>query len=316
MAKPAQRFLDPQVLGRIADLQLVAKTVVAGFLIGLHRSPYHGVSIDFAEYRPYNYGDDPRAVDWNVYARTDRHYIKKYHGETNAEIHIVLDSSASMGYKSAGHKQGGPVSSGKPGYKSGDLTKFDYACYLAASLAFFAAHQRDAVGLLLFDTEIRQSIPARARPGQLSWILHELDRARPAKGTDFSGPLEEVARFIRKRGMVVIISDFLESPEQVLRAVRELQFEGNDIILFHILDPGELEFELDTAVLLEDLETSEKLEVIPEYVTEQYRKLLQEHIRELGHACRTSRIDYAMLNTGLPLDHALFAYLSMRQRRI
>ena len=316
MATPAQRFLDPQVLGRIADLQLVAKTVVAGFLIGLHRSPYHGVSIDFAEYRPYNYGDDPRAVDWNVYARTDRHYIKKYHGETNTEIHIVLDSSASMGYKSAGQKPRGPVPGGKPGYKPGNLTKFDYACYLAASLAFFAAHQRDAVGLLLFDTEIRQSIPARARPGQLSWILHELDRARPAKGTDFSGPLEEVARFIRKRGIVVIVSDFLESPEQVLRAVRELQFEGNDIILFHVLDPGELEFELDTAVLLEDLETSEKLEVIPEYVTEQYRKLLQEHIRELSHACRNSRIDYAMLNTGLPLDHALFAYLSMRQRRI
>lgn len=308
MAAPAQRFLDPKVLARISDLQLIAKTVVAGFLTGLHRSPYHGVSIDFAEYRPYTHGDDPRAVDWNVYARTDRYYIKKYHGETNTEIHIVLDSSASMGYKSGGYKSGDS--------KSGNLTKFEYGCYLAASLAFFASHQRDAVGLLLFDTQIRQSIPARARPGQLAWILHELDRARPAKGTEFSGPLQEIARFIRKRGVVVLISDFMESPEQVLRAVRELQFEGNDIILFHVLDPGELEFELDTAVLLEDMETSEKLEVIPEYVAEQYRKLLQEHIRELRHACRSARIDYELMNTGRPLDHALFSYLSMRQRRM
>ena len=306
MAAPPQRFLDPKVLARISDLQLVAKTVVTGFLTGLHRSPYHGVSIDFAEYRPYTPGDDPRAVDWNVYARTDRYYIKKYHGETNTEIHIVLDSSASMGYKSGGDKSGD---------KSGHLTKFEYGCYLAASLAFFAAHQRDAVGLLLFDTEIKQRIPARARPGQLSWILHELDRARPAKGTEFSAPLKEVARFIRKRGVVVLISDFMESPEQVLRAVRELQFEGNDIILFHVLDPGELEFELDTAVLLEDMETGEMLEVSAEFARSVYPAKMRAHMDELKAEFQGAGADYIPLNTSQPLDEALREYLTFRQRR-
>src|SRR3989338_4524016 len=171
----AQRFLDPKVLVRLTNLQLLAKTVVEGFLIGLHRSPYYGVSIDFAEYRPYSPGDDPRSIDWNVYARTDRYYLKKYHGETNAEVTILLDASASMGYKSGNREQG-------IGNRNATaLSKFEYGCFLAAALAYFAIHQRDAVGLLLFDTEISDSIRARARRGQLSRILHALDRARPGK---------------------------------------------------------------------------------------------------------------------------------------
>src|SRR4051812_37549771 len=175
-----QRFLDPRVLARLSNLQLVAKTVVEGFLIGLHRSPYFGVSIDFAEYRAYSPGDDPRSIDWNVFARSDRYYLRKYHGETNAEVNIILDASASMGYKSPARGQGRGQE---------PLTKFEYGCFLAAALAHFAVHQRDAVGLLLFDTEIEDQIPARSRRGQLSYILHTLDRARPGKGTDFSGPL-------------------------------------------------------------------------------------------------------------------------------
>ena len=170
--------------------------------------------------------------------------------------------------------------------------------------------------LLLFDTEVRDNIPARARPGQLSRILHTLDQARPAKGTDFSKPLTEVAQFLRRKGMVVLISDFYEQPERVMRSVRELQFGGNDVILFHILDPAELELQLDSAVLLEDLETSERLEIIPEYVSQQYRKLLEEHVRALREQCRTSFIDYELLDTSRPLDYALFAYLSARQRRM
>ena len=298
----AQRFLDPRVLARLSNLQLLAKTVVEGFLIGLHRSPYYGVSIDFAEYRPYSPGDDPRGVDWNVYARTDRYYLKKYHGETNAEVHIVLDASASMGYRS-------------PANPDGSLSKFEYGCFLAASLAYFALHQRDAVGLLLFDTELQESIPARTRRGQLSRILHALDSARPGKGTDFGAPLQNVAQFLKRRGMVILISDFYETPETVMRSVRALQFGGNDLILFHILDPGEIEFHVDAPVMLEDLETAERMEVIPEVVAQQYRRMLQAHIEALRHECRSSRIDYEMLDTGRPLDHALFAYLSARQRR-
>ena len=303
MAVASTRFLDPKVLARISNLQLVAKSVVEGFLAGLHRSPYPGISIDFAEYRPYSPGDDPRAVDWNVYARTDRHYIKKYHGETNAELHVVMDASASMSYRSGEQR-------------NGSLSKFEYGCFLAASLAFFASHQRDAVGLLLFDTEVRESIPARARPGQLSRILHMLDQAQAARGTEFSKPLGDVARFLRRRGIVAVISDFYEHPDKIMHAVRELQFGGNDVILFHILDPAELDLRLDTAVLLEDMETSERMEIIPEYMSQQYRTLLQDHIRELREQCRTSFIDYELLDTSRPLDYALFAYLSARQRRM
>ncbi|MBI4478436.1 MAG: DUF58 domain-containing protein [Acidobacteria bacterium] len=299
----AQRFLDPRVLARISDLQLVAKTVVEGFLTGLHRSPYQGVSIDFAEYRPYSPGDDPRSVDWNVYARTDRHYIKKYYGETNAELHIVLDTSASMGYRS-------------PDSPAGMLTKFEYGCFLAASLAYFATHQRDAVGLLLFDTAIRESIPARVRPGQLSRILHALDRAEPGQGTNLAGTLEAVAQFLRRRGLVVLISDLYELPEQVMRAVRLLQFGRNDVIVFHILDPTELEFDLTIPAVLEDVETAERMEIVPEFVAPQYRQLLREHIEALRHECRSSRIDYELLDTRRPLDYALFSFLAARQRRM
>ncbi|MBI4458690.1 MAG: DUF58 domain-containing protein [Acidobacteria bacterium] len=299
----SQRFLDPRVLARISDLQLVAKTVVQGFLTGLHRSPYQGVSIDFAEYRPYSPGDDPRSVDWNVYARTDRHYIKKYYGETNAELHIVLDSSASMGYRA-------------PDRPAGTLSKFEYGCFLAASLAYFATHQRDAVGLLLFDTEIRESIPARARPGQLARILHALDRATPGKGTNLAGTLEAVAQFLRRRGLVVLISDLYETPEQLMRAVRMLQFGRNDVIIFHILDPTELEFDLATSAVLEDVETAERMEIVPEFVAPRYRQLLREHIEALRHECRTSRIDYELFDVRQPLDYALFSYLGSRQRRM
>jgi len=297
MITTEQKFLDPRVLARISNLQLVAKTVVEGFLTGLHRSPHHGVSIEFAEYRPYSPGDEPRSVDWNVFARTDRYYVKKYHGETNTQIHIVLDASGSMNYRSSG------------------ISKFEYGSFLAASLAFFAMHQRDAVGLLLFDTEVRHNIPARSRVGQLSWILHALDQARPSKETDFVRPLEALGQFLHRRGIIVLISDFYEEPQRVMDSVRQLQFRGNDIILFHLLDPGERKLDLSEASLLEDMETGERMEVIPEYARQQYRELLEEHIQRLGQESRSTRVDYEVIDTDRPLDFALYSYLSARQRR-
>jgi len=296
-----QRFLDPRVLARLANLSLIAKTVVEGFLLGLHRSPYFGVSIDFAEYRPYAPGDDPRSIDWNVYARSDRHYLKKYHGETNAEVHIVLDASASMGYRS-------------PLGPRDAVSKFEYGCFLAASLAHFAIHQRDSVGLLLFDTDITDKVPARARRGQLSRILHVLDRASPGKSTNFTESLQNVVQFLNRRGIVILISDFYEVPATMMKAVRALQYGGNDLIVFHLLDPAELELRVDQPLILEDVETAERMEIIPEVIAQQYHDLLQEHIRTLQHECRTSRIDYTMLDTSRPLDHALFAYLLARQK--
>jgi uncharacterized protein (DUF58 family) len=297
-----QRFLDPKVLARIANLQLLAKAVVTGFMTGLHRSPHTGVSVEFSEYRPYSPGDDPRGIDWNVFARSDRHYLKKYRGETNTEVYLVVDASASMGYKSHnGHFTG--------------VTKFEYACFLAASLAHFVIQQRDQAGLILFDTEVRESIPARSRRGQLLRILHALDKAKPGQGTNLASSLKGVRQFLRKRGIIILISDFYEAPDKVMSAIRELQFGGNDLIVFHLLDPVELQFGIDSPVLLEDLETGESMEIVPENVAAHYRKLLEQHISALGQECRSSRIDYQLLDTGKPLDYALFTYLSARQRR-
>ncbi len=296
-----QRFLDPKTLARISSLQLVARTVVDGFLTGLHRSPFPGVSVEFAEYRPYSPGDDPRSIDWNVFARSDRYYQKQYHGETNSELHVILDASASMGYRA-------------PEADPEALTKFQYACFLAASLSYFSIQQRDATGLLLFDTEIRESLPARMRTGQLSRILHILDKASPGQRTDLASTLQTVGSFLRRRGVVVLISDFYEQPERMLGALRALQFGGNDLILFHLLDPFELEFNMELPVLLEDLETNELLEVIPEKAGPAYRQLLQDHIATLGQECRSARIDYQVLDTSRPLDYALFSYLLARQR--
>ncbi|HWP85554.1 MAG TPA: DUF58 domain-containing protein [Terriglobia bacterium] len=295
------RYLDPKVLSRIANLQLIAKTVVTGFVLGLHRSPQTGVSIEFTEYRPYSPGDDPRGIDWNVYARSDRHYLKKYRGETNTEVYLLVDASASMGYRS---QNGHPT-----------LTKFEYASYLAASLAHFVSEQRDSAGLVLFDTELREAIPARSRRGQLLRILHALDRARPGKGTDLAGSLHRVRQFLHRRCIIILISDFYETPDKIMNAIRELQFGGNDLILFHLLDPSELRFSLPSPALLEDSETGEVMEIIPEAVSKQYQNLLEEHIAALGQQSRASRIDYQVLDTSRPLDYALFTYLSARHRR-
>lgn len=303
----ATRFLDPRVLGRISSLQLVAKSVVEGFLTGLHRSPFTGVSIEFAEYRPYSPGDDPRSIDWNVYARSDRHYQKKYHGETNTEVTILLDVSASMSfggnYRAAG------------GAEAPAISKYEYGCYLAASLAYFTSQQRDATGLILFDSEIRERIPARMRRGQLMRILHTLDQSRPGKTTDLSGALERLAALMHRRGVIVLISDLYEQPEKFSAALQRLRFGGNDLIIFHLLDPLELDLNLDEPALLEDLETGDRLEVNPEFAAPHYQRMIEEHIARIGQECRSSRIDYELVPTSRPLDFALFHYLSARQRR-
>ena len=293
----AQRFLDPGVLARIANLQLTARTVVEGFIAGLHRSPYHGLSPDFAEYRPYTPGDDLRTVDWNVYARTDRHYIKKFLGETNTRVYIALDISRSMGYR------------------TGEISKLEYGSLLAASLAYFAIRQRDAAGLVLFDTEVAELIPPRLRPGQMAQVLRTLERARPGRATDLCGALEKVAQFVRKRSLIVVISDLYEEPDRLAHAFRRLQFGRNDIMVFHVLDPNELNPDLRDATVLEDVETRQRLEVVPSYAKGEYLKLLREHVEQMQSSCRDARLDYLLMDTAEPLDQALFNYLVLRQRR-
>ena len=293
-----QRFLDPSVLAEISSLDLVAKTVVDGFVAGLHRSPDFGFSQEFAEYRAYSPGDDLRHVDWNVFARTERAYLKKYRGETNSQLTVLLDASNSMNY--ASHK----------------VTKMDYARFLAASLFHLAIHnQRDAAGLIVFDDEVRNYIRPSTRQGQVNRLLHGLELAEPRARTDFAKPMTHFQEFLRRRGLVLVISDFYESPEQIIRTIEPLRFHGNEVVLFHVLDPREIRPDLDKPVILVDLETRDHIEVTPEYARDTYRGRIESHIGALRDKARSAGMDYHLLVTDRPLDSALREYLTIRQGR-
>ena len=293
-----QRFLDPSVLAEISSLDLIARTVVDGFVAGLHRSPDLGFSQEFAEYRAYSPGDDLRHVDWNVFARTERAYLKKYRGETNSLLTVVLDASNSMNYTS--HQ----------------VTKIDYARFLAASLFYLAIHnQRDAAGLIVFDDEVRNYIRPSTRQGQVSRLLHGLELAEPRARTDFAKPIGHFQEFLRRRGLVLMISDFYEAPEKIIRTIEPLRFHGNEVVLFHVLDPRELRPALDKPVILVDLETRDEMEVTPDYARDSYHAKIQSHISALGDAARSAGMDYHLLVTDRPLDGALREYLAIRQGR-
>jgi uncharacterized protein (DUF58 family) len=293
-----QRFLDPSVLAEISSLDLIARTVVDGFVAGLHRSPDFGFSQEFAEYRAYSPGDDLRHVDWNVFARTERMYLKKYRGETNSLFTVVLDASNSMNYSS--HR----------------VTKIDYARYVAASLFYLSIrNQRDAAGLIVFDDEVRNYIRPSTRQGQVSRLLHGLEMAEPRARTDFAKPISHFQEFLRRRGLVLVISDFYGPPEQIVRTIAPLRFHGNEVVLFHVLDPREIRPDLDKPVVLVDLETREDIEVTPEYARDTYRKKMAAHIAGLRHSARGAGMDYHLLVTDRPLDGALKEYLAIRQRR-
>jgi uncharacterized protein (DUF58 family) len=293
-----RQFLDPAVIARLGTLELKARTIVEGFLSGLHRSPFKGFSVEFAEYRQYIHGDDLATIDWKVYARSDRYHVKKFEEETNLDCHLMLDVSGSMGYGSKG------------------LTKLEYGSCLAASIAYLMNRQRDAVGLIAFDDRIVDMLPASARPGHLRALLLSLDRLRIGKDTDVSKPLHQLADSLIKRGIVVLISDLLDDPEAVLRGLKHVQFRGTDVIVFHVLDPDEIDFPFERATRFEDLETTEEIMAVPGLVREHYLRqmggLIDRYKRELG----VTGIDYQLLKTTDPLELALLAYLSTRARKI
>ena len=291
---PGARFVDPKVLARIGSLELLARTVVDGFINGLHKAPHLGVSIDFAEHRGYMPGDDIRFIDWRVFARTDRFYVKQFEADTNANFSVMFDVSRSMSFGSKG------------------LTKLDYGRYLAACLTYFCRKQRDRVGLVTFDDDIVARIPPSAK--HLDVVLHELDRIEAGHPGSLERPLFRATEFFKRRGIIVIISDFYEEPQKVVDAIKPLSYTGNDVIVFHILDPAEIDFPYDEAVSFQDLETGRKMPVVPEKLREQYRKLVQEHIEALSKQCGENRIDYALFNTATPIDHALFKFLAMRTK--
>ena len=293
-----QRLLDPSVLAGISGLDLVAKTVVEGFLFGLHRSRELGFSQEFAEYRAYTPGDDLRHIDWNVYARTERAYLKRYRGETNTLLTVLLDASNSMKYSS--HK----------------VTKSEYARFTAASLFYLTTQaQRDAAGLIVFDSEVRNFIRPSNRQGQFYRLLSGLEHAEPQARTDITKALVRFQESLRRRGVVIVISDFYETPERIIRALEPLRFRGNEVLLFHVLDPAEVRPQFRGPTTLIEMETEESLEVSPEYARTEYALKIDSHIAALRDGARGSGMDYHLLVTDRPLDGALREYLSIRQGR-
>ena len=291
---PGARFVDPKVLARIGNLELVARSVVDGFINGLHRSPYFGASVDFAEHRGYVPGDDIRRVDWRLYARTDRYYIKEYEADSNANFAVLLDVSKSMGFGSEG------------------MTKLDYGRMLAGCLTYLVHKQRDRVGFVAFDKDIVEFVPPSAK--HMDVTLHVLDRVRPSNPGSLRVPMDKVAEHFGRRGVLVLISDLYEEPDAIMEALGPLRFRGHDLVVFHLLDRAELEFEYADASAFEDLESGEQIPVVPEALAAQYRDLVQAHVRTLTERFSANRIDYSLINTASPLDHALFTYLSTRER--
>ncbi len=294
------RLLQPEVLSRLGNLELLARTVVDGVLTGLHRSPHFGFSQEFAEYRAYNEGDDLRFVDWNVYARTDRTYIKRFRGDTNTALTILLDASASMGF-------GGADSA---------VVKFDYARYLVASLVYLANKQHDAVGCTVFDSAVRKVIPPSSRPDAMARLFATLQTEQAASATNVESAMESLLAQSSRRGIVALVSDFYTQPDAFLKALQPLAHSRQDIVLFQIVDPAELAPEYASVVSLRDMETDEKLDVDPDWLKTEYRQRFSDHCDAIQQACRGVGADYIRLTTDQPLDDALQQYLLFRQRKL
>jgi uncharacterized protein (DUF58 family) len=279
---------------RIKSLELRARIVVQGFLSGLHRSPHHGFSVEFSEYRQYSPGDDPRYLDWRLFARSDRYYIKRFEEETNLRCHLLVDLSRSMGYGSLPY------------------TKVEYARTAAATLAYFLSTQRDAAGLVTFDERIADYLPARYRPGHLHRLMVCLERAVAGTSTDLSSALEQVAATVRKRGMVVLISDLLVSTDRLKAHLGSLRSQGHEVVLLRVLDPSELDFNFERPAMFFDLESGKNLYVDPGAARAQYQRNFTEHAEGLRQVCRDLGIDYYPLNTAQPLELALYDFLQSR----
>jgi uncharacterized protein (DUF58 family) len=292
------RFLDPAVIARLGSMELKARTVVEGFLSGLHRSPYKGFSVEFAEYRQYLPGDDLSTLDWKVYARSDRHYVKKFEEETNLDCHVLLDISASMAYR------GGAA-----------MTKVEYGSVLSASLAYLMHRQRDATGLIEFDDRIRGRLPASARPGHLHAILLALDKVAPGAKSDVGRPLHQLADALGKRSLVVLISDLLDDPDNIVRGLKHLRFRGTDVIVFQVLDPHEIQFPFRGAARFTDVESDDVVTADPDRVRESYLEAMASLRARYEKELRGAGIDFLSLDTSKPLDFALLAYLDTRAKR-
>jgi uncharacterized protein (DUF58 family) len=295
-SKDAANFLDPSVLAGIDNLELRARVAVEGFLSGLHRSPHRGFSVEFNDYRQYQRGDDLRHVDWKLYARSEKFYIKQYEDETNTRCMLALDTSASMAYGSKG------------------LSKLDYAISVASALAYFIMRQRDAVGLLTYDDKLRDFLPARARQPHLMQLLRVLSQVQPGQQTDAAKPLGDLAATLTKKSLVLLISDLLQGEDATLATLRNLRAMGHDVIVLHVMDDSELHFNFDESSEFIDSETGEAFITTPASVREAYLDNVNRFLDDCKKQCQRAGVDYCLLNTSEPIDAALAAFLSKRAR--
>jgi uncharacterized protein (DUF58 family) len=282
---------------RIKSLEVRARVVVEGFFKGIHKSPFHGFSVEFSEYREYSPGDDPRYLDWKLFARSDRYYVKRFEDETNLRCHLVLDTSRSMGYGTIGY------------------SKIEYARTAAATIAYFLATQRDAVGLVTFEARIVEYLPARYRPGHLRRILGVLEREPAGKATDLAGPIEELAATVRKRGLIILLSDLLADASALKTRLGYLRSRGHDVVVLRILDPAEVGFSFATPAMFRDVESGRELYVDPSQAREEYRRRFGAHAAAVERACVDLGIEFESITTDRPLELVLFDLLRARMRR-
>jgi uncharacterized protein (DUF58 family) len=294
----AEQYLKPEVIRTVARLDLRARFIVEGFLSGLHASPFHGFSVEFSEHRRYSQGDDPKDIDWLVYAKTDRYYVKKYQAETNITGYLLMDLSESMAYT----------------YRQ-ELTKFDYSVCVAAALAYLMIHQQDPVGLMTFDEKIRSSLPPRSRRTQLGGLLGLLAKSKPLGPTEIGKNLRQVAAMVKHRSLLMLFSDLLTDPEPVLEGLHMLRHAGHDVIVFHILDEAEVNFPFDGMVDLKDPETGESLIIDADGMRADYQETLGELRERYRKECLSIGADYVGLDTSMPFDRALVEYLTQRKAR-
>lgn len=295
-AQDYRKYLHPEVVSKLANINLVARLVVEGFITGLHRSPYHGFSVEFAEHRQYMPGDDVRHIDWKVYGKTDRFYLKQFEEETNLKAYILLDASASMGYSSH------------------SINKLQYATYLAAALSFLMLRQRDSVGLVTFDDKIRRFLPPKSVTSYLNMILQELQNTDSQAQTDVGLALHQMAERIHRRGLIIVFSDLFDDPQKVISGLKHFRHRKHEVLVFHVIDPFERHFNFRQDAVFEDMETGERLATQPWHIRGEYRELMSQFLGNIKQQCRENRIDYVLMDTSEPFDRALLQYLIKRKR--
>jgi len=297
MAADYRKYLDPETVSKLKGMELRARMVVEGFIAGMHKSPYHGFSVEFAEHRQYMPGDNIRDIDWKVFAKSDRFYIKQYEEETNLKAYLLMDCSASMAYHSDDR-----------------VTKLDYAGLLAGSLSYMMLRQRDAVGLVTFDDKIRRYIPPRSKSGHLHVLLNEVAAQQPSDTTDIAHTLHEMAERIKRRGLVIIMSDLLDEAHKIISGLKHFRYDRHEVIVFHILDPRERDFAFPREAIFKDMETGEEITTLPYQIKKHYATQVRAFSDEIASACRQSNIDYHPIDTAMPFDKALYAFLAKRER--